>query len=193
MPQEPVNLVIVGGLISLISTLLTLIVTYLFQQVHDEKIREWEQQDKEAAQYREIYIARLKEVEAFVHLYFEIINKLLVCEITLVNSEYPKQDYQELLNINPALEAATKNYSSFQFINDPELVKLSGEIMILTQTEYHIANEIFEKLLKKEPIDKEVELKRIWQFYNSGGDVRANMIKRIDYLFAFGIKKQDRL
>jgi len=181
MPQETANLII-GASISLFTSLLTIIVTNIFQLVRDKRIREWGLTDKEADQRRTILTYRLKEAEKCVILEQEITMKMFNYEISILVFGDVDRAKQVSAELAPLLENKSKYLLSLKVLNDPELDSTSQELNNLILAEYKHAIRLFNDFASKKAIDTEAEIDNFNRFSQSTDTLREKMMRRLDDL-----------
>ena len=84
MPDKSDNLIIIGAVISLFSSLLTLLLSNAYHWISKNRDREWLIEDRKYQRRLEVLSSRLKEVENCVNKYLDIATKLFDYEIRLV-------------------------------------------------------------------------------------------------------------
>ena len=121
MSQETINL-LVGALIGIVSSLLTLIVGNIFQDRREVRKRKWELDDRTLTRRQELWMSRIKDTRDLVEDYHEIIATVTnVLKTELLNPELAKTDMSIYKDLTREYDDKRKKKISMWIINDNEI------------------------------------------------------------------------
>jgi hypothetical protein len=122
MSQETINL-LVGALIGILSSLLTLIVGNHFQRKNDERKRKWDLEDRDINRKINAKDEKLQEAQTYLEAYRESLRQLLFLETRLIMSggSYSPSVHNEVSEAFDKIRSLTnfpfKRLFSIDFLN----------------------------------------------------------------------------
>lgn len=178
MTQETLNLLI-GALIGIVSSLLTLIIGNYFQDRREIRKRIWELEDRETNRYLEAKDKRIQEAQAYLDTYEKAAKLLMTVEHNMITNRPAEKNWADLDEVEKLTKFTAKRLVSMDLLNDEELKVLDKQLIAIFNSEIEFAADLQERFSKGDTIDVKVLLRN---FYSEIALVISEMQKRIEIL-----------
>jgi hypothetical protein len=192
MSQETINL-LVGALIGILSSLLTLIVGNHFQRKNDERKRKWDLEDRDINRKINAKDEKLQEAQTYLEAYRESLRQLLFLETRLIMSggSYSPSVHNEVSEAFDKIRSLTnfpfKRLFSIDFLNDPELKEIDKKLRRVFNEEMNYAFELRMKCILKDDINKAVLEQRKGEFNKTISRILGDMQRRLEEISKNGV------
>jgi hypothetical protein len=182
MSQETLNLLI-GALIGILSSLLTVTVGNYFQDRREIRKRKWELEDREFNGHTDTKNDRLREAQSYLDTYNETGRLLVDAEIQLMTTADIDKSLKELDAIRELMNFTSRKLLSIHALNDPKLKELNEKLVSHFINETTNLLDLRSRIINsKDDIDKEQVSRSITKFNLGMAELIREMQFRLNEL-----------
>jgi len=173
---------LVGALIGISSSLITLFVNHYFQRKHDDRKRKWELEDRAINRHLEFRDINLKHAQELLDSYFHEIQELCATEILLIHTENIEALRPSPDNESEKIKLTLKQISSLTAFDNIELGNLAVELASLYNEELENRLYIMSMIESSDDFDKQVLVAKVREFGERAISIMSKIQVELDKL-----------
>jgi hypothetical protein len=170
------------GIITVVSTLLGIVLTYFLTKRHYERNRNWQLEDRAFTRRSKFIDGRIEELESYLSTYIDMTRILVEFEVRIILDKEVGGNVADIDRIPELLDSTRKGILTLTTLNDSELNEANHELVTRFTKEYSNSGDLQEMIENNESLDTDAILTRVLEFQYDTVALITIMQRRLDEL-----------